>query len=126
MEIYRSTDPNTFCIYSGEDIMTFSLLCQGAAGAIAAVAHVVGKEVRALCDAVWEGRIEQARAIHYQIMDVVDALFVEPNPTPVKQALEWLGLPAGPLRPPLETHDPRRAGRTEDGDARGWLAEVGK
>ena len=35
-------------------------------------------------------------------MDVVDALFVEPNPTPVKQAVEWLGLPAGPLRPPLE------------------------
>ena len=39
-------------------------------------------------------------------MDVVDALFVEPNPTPVKQAVEWLGLPAGPLRPPLERLTP--------------------
>lgn len=106
MEVYRSTDPETFCIYSGEDVMTFSLLCHGAAGAIAAVAHVVGKEVRALCDAVWAGRIEEARGIHYQIMDVVDALFVEPNPTPVKQALEWMGLPAGPLRPPLERMTP--------------------
>ena len=40
----------------GEDIMTFSLLCHGAAGAIAAVAHVVGREVKAMCEAVWAGR----------------------------------------------------------------------
>jgi 4-hydroxy-tetrahydrodipicolinate synthase len=106
MEIYRSTDPGTFCLYSGEDVMTFGLLCHGAAGAIAAVAHVVGKEVKALCDAVWTGRIDEARALHYQIMGITDALFVEPNPTPVKQALEWLGLPAGPLRPPLERLTP--------------------
>jgi 4-hydroxy-tetrahydrodipicolinate synthase len=39
-------------------------------------------------------------------MDVVDALFIEPNPTPVKKAVEWLGLPAGPLRPPLEDLTP--------------------
>jgi 4-hydroxy-tetrahydrodipicolinate synthase len=123
MDIYRSTDPATFYIYSGEDIMTFSLLCHGAAGAIAAVAHVVGREVRAMCDAVWEGRLGEARDIHYRIMDVVDALFVEPNPTPVKQAVEWLGLPAGPLRPPLERLTPagqevlRAALR-----AGGWLA----
>jgi len=102
MSIYRSTDPDTFKIYCGEDIMTFSLLCHGSAGAIAAVAHVVGREVKAMCQAVWEGRLDEARRIHYRTMDVVDALFIEPNPTPVKQALEWLGLPAGPLRPPLE------------------------
>ena len=101
MVTYRSTDPATFKIYSGEDIMTFSLLCHGAAGAIAAVAHVVGREVKMMCDAVWAGRLIEAREIHYRIMDVVDALFVESNPIPVKQAVEWLGLPAGPLRPPL-------------------------
>ena len=56
-------------------------------------------------------------------MDVVDALFVESNPIPVKQAVEWLGLPAGPLRPPLERLSPagqevlRAAMR-----AGGWLA----
>ncbi len=102
MDIYRRTDPETFKIYSGEDVMTLSLVCHGAAGAIAAVGHVVAPEVKAMCEAVWTGRMKEAMAIHYRIMDVVDALFVEPNPTPVKQALEWLGLPAGPLRPPLE------------------------
>jgi 4-hydroxy-tetrahydrodipicolinate synthase len=106
MTIYRSTDPESFKIYCGEDIMTFSLLCHGGAGAIAAVAHIVGREVKAMCEAVWAGRVEEARAIHYQIMDVIDALFIEPNPTPVKQALEWLGLPAGPLRPPLQRMSP--------------------
>jgi 4-hydroxy-tetrahydrodipicolinate synthase len=102
MEVYRGTDPDTFKIYSGEDVMTLSLVCHGAAGAIAAVGHVVAPEVKAMCEEVWAGRMQEAMAIHYRIMDVVDALFVEPNPTPVKQALEWLGLPSGPLRPPLE------------------------
>jgi 4-hydroxy-tetrahydrodipicolinate synthase len=123
MVTYRSTDPATFKIYSGEDIMTLSLLCHGAAGAIAAVAHVVGREVKTMCEAVWAGRLIEARDIHYRIMDVVDALFVESNPIPVKQAVEWLGLPAGPLRPPLERLSPagqevlRAAMR-----AGGWLA----
>jgi 4-hydroxy-tetrahydrodipicolinate synthase len=107
MVIYRATDPDTFKIYSGEDVMTLSLLCHGAAGAIAAVGHVVAPEVKAMCEAVWAGRIGDALSIHYRIMDVVDALFVEPNPTPVKQALEWLGLPGGPLRPPLERMSPK-------------------
>jgi 4-hydroxy-tetrahydrodipicolinate synthase len=107
MEIYRGTDPTTFSIYSGEDVMTLSLVCHGAAGAIAAVGHVVAPEVKAMCEAVWQGRPQQALSTHYRIMDVVDALFVEPNPTPVKQALEWLGLPAGPLRPPLERMSPK-------------------
>jgi 4-hydroxy-tetrahydrodipicolinate synthase len=122
MVIYRGTHPDTFKIYSGEDVMTLSLMCHGAAGAIAAVGHVVATEVKAMCEAVWGGRLQEAISIHYSIMDLVDALFVEPNPTPVKQALEWLGLPAGPLRPPLERMSPegqgvlRRAMR--DG---GWL-----
>jgi 4-hydroxy-tetrahydrodipicolinate synthase len=123
MEIYRSTDPETFKIYSGEDIMTFSSLCHGGAGAIAAVAHVVGREVKAMCEAVWSGRVSEARDIHYRIMDVVDALFVEPNPTAVKQAVEWLGLPAGPLRSPLEPLTPSGQGVLRAAmQAGGWLA----
>jgi 4-hydroxy-tetrahydrodipicolinate synthase len=106
MKILQGTDRETFQLYSGEDIMTFSLLCHGAAGAIAAVAHVVGKEVKAMCQVVSGQRLQEARALHFRIMDIVDALFVEPNPTPLKQALEWLGLPAGPLRPPLARMTP--------------------
>jgi 4-hydroxy-tetrahydrodipicolinate synthase len=106
MTIYQGTDPDTFKIYCGEDLMTLALLCHGAAGAIAAVAHVMGSEVKAMCEAVWGGRVDEARGIHYRTMGLMEALFVEPNPTPVKQALEWVGLPAGPVRPPLERLTP--------------------
>lgn len=122
MDIYRGTDPQTFKIYSGEDLMTFSLVCHGAAGAIAAVAHVVAPEVKAMCQEIWDGRIEEARSIHYRLMDVVGALFLEPNPTPAKQALEWLGLPAGPLRPPLQRMtEAGQATLRQAMEAGGWL-----
>lgn len=107
MEVMREVGSEGFAVYSGEDILTFDLLCHGAWGAIAAVGHVVGREVAALCRAVWEGDLAEARKIHYHIMPVVDALFVEPNPIPVKQALQWMGLPAGGLRPPLGPLSPR-------------------
>jgi 4-hydroxy-tetrahydrodipicolinate synthase len=123
MMIIQGTERQTFQLYSGEDVMTFSLLCLGGSGAIAAVAHVVGREVKAMCKAVWDGRLQEARRIHYQIMDVTNALFVEPNPTPVKQAVEWMGLPAGPLRPPLERLTPEgQAVLREAMRSGGWLA----
>jgi len=122
MLVLRATERDTFHVYSGEDIMTFSLLCHGAAGAIAAAAHVVGREVAAMCQAVWTGDLPEARRLHFQIMPVVDALFVEPNPIPVKQALEWMGLPAGPLRPPLERmSEPAQAILREAMQSGGWL-----
>ncbi|NLT34570.1 MAG: 4-hydroxy-tetrahydrodipicolinate synthase [Gaiellales bacterium] len=101
MEILLAAGGEGFAVYSGEDILTFDLLCHGSHGAIAAVAHVVGREISAMCRAVWSGELTEARRVHYQTMRVVEALFAEPNPIPVKQAVEWLGLPAGPLRPPL-------------------------
>lgn len=123
MVVLRATERQTFQVYSGEDIMTFSMLCHGAVGAIAAVAHVVGREVTAMCRAVWAGDLEEAKRIHFQIMPVVDALFVEPNPIPVKQALEWLGLPAGPLRPPMERMSERaQAVLREAMVSGGWLS----
>ena len=64
------------------------------------------------------GRIQDARDIHYRIMDVVDALFVEPNPTPVKQAVEWLGSAGGPVAPAPRASHGGRAGDSAGGSAR--------
>lgn len=122
MEVLRRTERDTFAVYSGEDLMTFSILCLGGHGAIAAVAHVVGREIREMCEAVGKGDLQRAQEIHFHTIPVVKALFCEPNPSPVKQALEWMRLPAGPLRPPLEALSPdgRKVLRQalEDG---GWL-----
>lgn len=125
MAVLRGTERDSFQVYSGEDIMTFALLCLGGAGAIAAVAHVVGREVKDMCSAVWSGDYERARELHFSTMPVVEALFVEPNPTPVKQALEWMGLPAGPLRPPLERMSERgQAVLRAAMEAGGWIEQL--
>ncbi|NLE74766.1 MAG: 4-hydroxy-tetrahydrodipicolinate synthase [Actinobacteria bacterium] len=122
MDVLGRTAAEGFAVYSGEDILTFDLLCHGAMGGIAAVGHVVCREVQAMCAAVWDGDLVGARNIHYAIMPVVDALFIEPNPIPVKQAVEWMGLPAGPLRPPLGplSEDGKKVLRATM-EAGGWL-----
>jgi 4-hydroxy-tetrahydrodipicolinate synthase len=101
MKIIKGTQPFNFHVYAGEDALTFSLLCLGGHGAVAAVGHVIGREVDQMVRLIAEGNVEMARNIHYKTLDVVNALFVEPNPVPVKQALTWMGLPAGPVRLPL-------------------------
>lgn len=88
-------------VYSGEDALTFFLLCLGGMGCVAAVGHVLGREFSRMCRLVWEGRLEEARDIHFQVLPMVEALFCEPNPAGFKQALKWMGLPAGTLRLPL-------------------------
>lgn len=101
MKILGATRGSGFHVYAGEDALTFSLLCLGGHGAVAAVGHVIGREVDQMVKLVGEGNIEAGRDIHYRTLEIVNALFVEPNPVPAKQALEWMGLPAGPVRLPL-------------------------
>jgi len=90
-----------FFVYSGEDAVTFLVLCLGGHGCIAAVAHVLGKEFSRMCRLVWEGRIEEARELHFRVLPLVRALFCEPNPTAIKQALNWMGVKVGGVRSPL-------------------------
>ena len=90
-----------FYVLSGEDALTFGSLCLGGDGAIAAVAHVVGKELHEMMQAFARGDYKAAQDIHFRTLDVVNALFIESNPVPVKTALAMMGQPAGALRLPL-------------------------
>ena len=90
-----------FYVYSGEDPVTFLVLCLGGQGCIAAVGHVLGVEFSRMCRLVWEGKVEEAREIHFRVLPMVRALFCEPNPTAIKQALNWMGVPVGGVRLPL-------------------------
>ncbi|MCL5292737.1 MAG: 4-hydroxy-tetrahydrodipicolinate synthase [Actinobacteria bacterium] len=107
MSVLRGTRGSGFHVYAGEDALTFSLICLGGHGAVAAVGHVIGREVCEIVELVTAGRVEEAREIHYRILPTVKALFVEPNPAPVKQALKWMGQPAGPVRLPLVDLGPK-------------------
>jgi len=99
-----------FYVLSGEDALTYPLLCLGGDGAIAAVAHVIGKELHEMMQAMARGDYKAAQDIHFRTLDMVNALFIETNPVPVKAALKMMGQPAGTLRLPLvpmwpETHE---------------------
>jgi 4-hydroxy-tetrahydrodipicolinate synthase len=108
-------------VYSGEDALTFLILCLGGQGCIAAVGHVLGREFASMCRLVEEGSIAEARDLHYRVLPLVDALFCEPNPTGFKQALAWMGQPAGALRLPLvEMSEPGK------GILRRAMLELGK
>jgi 4-hydroxy-tetrahydrodipicolinate synthase len=103
MDIMRATRNNKkkFYVLCGEDALTFPMLALGGDGGILAVAHVIGKEYREMINLFRAGKINEAREIHFQTLPVVQALFIETNPVPVKEALTMMGLPAGKLRLPL-------------------------
>lgn len=99
-----------FYVLCGEDALTFSSLCLGGDGAVAAVAHVIGKELHEMMQAFARGDYKAAQDIHFRTLDVVNALFIESNPVPVKTAMQLMGQPAGKVRLPLvpmrpQTHE---------------------
>lgn len=95
-----------FYVLSGEDALTFPMMALGGHGVICAVGNVIGKEYREMVHLMLQGRWEEAREIHFRTLAVVRALFIETNPVPVKEALNMMGLPAGPLRLPLTPMNP--------------------
>jgi 4-hydroxy-tetrahydrodipicolinate synthase len=99
-----------FYVLCGEDALTYSSLCLGGDGAVAAVAHVIGKELHEMMQAFARGDYKAAQDIHFRTLDIVNALFIETNPVPVKTAMQLMGQPAGKLRLPLvpmrpQTHE---------------------
>ncbi|MBV8084115.1 MAG: 4-hydroxy-tetrahydrodipicolinate synthase [Chloroflexi bacterium] len=93
--------PSDFLVYSGNDGDTFTIMSLGGYGVISVSAHLVGTETRRMLDLLVDGRIQEAAAIHHKLLPLVDALFWQPNPMPVKAALNELGFPVGKPRLPL-------------------------
>jgi 4-hydroxy-tetrahydrodipicolinate synthase len=103
MEIIAGTKRKgkTFYVLSGEDALTYSMMSLGGDGAISAVANVIGREYTQMCRLMKEGQSAEALEIHYRTLPLVKTLFIETNPVPVKEAMQMMGLPAGPPRLPL-------------------------
>ena len=96
-----ATVPDDFAVLSGDDSLTLPLLAIGGKGVITTAGNVVPAEMVELVRAFVAGDVERSRAIHYRLLPLLDALFVETNPIPVKCALSLRGLILEELRLPL-------------------------
>ncbi len=91
-----------FNILSGEDGLTLPIMALGGTGVISASANVDPKRMVLMVDSILNDDYTRAQELHYEMIDVIDALFIESNPVPAKKtAMNIMGLPAGPLRAPL-------------------------
>ena len=93
--------PAEFAIYSGDDPTAVTLMLMGAQGNISVTANVAPRSMHELCMAAIEGNLALAKQLHFQLMPLNKALFVEANPIPVKWALHAMGLIAHGIRLPL-------------------------
>ncbi|MCL2138305.1 MAG: 4-hydroxy-tetrahydrodipicolinate synthase [Treponema sp.] len=91
----------SFSVLSGDDAMTLPLMALGGTGLISVISNIVPAKVKALVSACLAGNFEKARRIHFELLPLVKAAFIEVNPVPVKLMAGWIGLPAGPTRLPL-------------------------
>lgn len=105
MEIIRSA-PRGFDLLSGEDNLTVPLISAGARGVISVTSNVVPGEFSRMVRFAMDGQFKEAKAIHYELFELMKIMFVESNPGPVKSALAMMGiigenyrLPLVPLRP---------------------------
>ncbi len=88
-------------ILSGDDSLTLPMMAVGASGVVSVAANVAPDRVAALCDEWDAGNVAAAQAIHYELMPLFKALFVQTNPLPVKAVLAHMGLIKNILRLPL-------------------------
>lgn len=88
-------------VYSGDDGMTFPLICLGGQGVISVVSNLFPDKVVRMTQYALDGRMEAARKIHFELLPFFKAAFIETNPGPIKYAMYRKGLAAGPFRLPL-------------------------
>lgn len=90
-----------FLVYSGIELLCYPMLAIGGVGHVSATANILPREVAALYDLVVAGRWQEAMDLHYRLLLINEALFLETNPGPLKWAMGELGWIAPHYRLPL-------------------------
>ena len=100
MQILRNK-PERFLVISGDDALTYPLICLGAAGVISVMANALPKEMSAMVKFALKGDQKKALPLHYKLLPLMNAIFDEGNPTGIKALLEIEGRINNVLRMPL-------------------------
>ncbi|MGN0332200.1 MAG: 4-hydroxy-tetrahydrodipicolinate synthase [Lachnospiraceae bacterium] len=99
-KIMEMTDGN-IDLYSGNDDQIVPLLALGAKGVISVLSNVAPQETHDICELFFKGDIVGSRALQLRALPLIEQLFCEVNPIPVKRAMALMGKDCGPLRMPL-------------------------
>lgn len=100
-------------LYSGNDDQIVPILSLGGKGVISVLSNIAPKQTHDICAKYFEGDVEGSRKIQLDAVELIDALFCEVNPIPVKKALNLMGLNAGILRRPLTEMEDANAKKLE-------------
>ena len=101
-------------LYSGNDNQIVPMLALGAKGVISVLSNVAPRQTHDICEKFFEGKVEESCRMQLQAIPLVNALFSEVNPIPVKKALNMMGMEAGPLRRPLTEMEDAHAAKLEE------------
>lgn len=93
-------------LYSGNDDQIVPLLSLGGKGVISVLSNIAPEETHNICEKFLAGDVEGSRQIQLKAIPLIDALFCEVNPIPVKKAMNLMGQNAGVLRRPLTEMEP--------------------
>jgi 4-hydroxy-tetrahydrodipicolinate synthase len=92
-------------IYSGNDDQTLPMMALGAKGVISVFANCMPQEMHDLCATMLLGNLKKANELQVKYLELMNALFTDVNPIPVKEALKMMGINCGPCRLPLTEMD---------------------
>jgi 4-hydroxy-tetrahydrodipicolinate synthase len=93
--------PEGFSVYSGDDSLTLPILAIGGTGIVSVASHIAGNEMQQMVRNYQAGQVTAAAMQHRQLLPLMKTLFIAPNPTAVKAALEMKGVQVGSVRLPL-------------------------
>lgn len=103
-----------FAVLSGNDSHTLPILSLGGVGVISVVANLLPQETTQLVKAWLEGEVERARELHYKLLPLFKAMFIETNPIPVKTAMAKLKMVSKEWRPPLGEMEKKNEEKLEE------------
>jgi len=103
-----------FLVWSGNDSDTLPMLSIGGYGIISVASHLVGLQIKEMINKYLAGKVNEAAAIHLDLMPLMKVLFIVSNPIPVKFALNEVGFRVGKPRLPLVEPDTKSASLIRD------------
>jgi len=110
----RSVCPPYFSVWSGNDDQTVPVMALGGKGVICVVSNVLPAQTNAMVTAAQASNYAAAAALQIQLLPLIEALFSEVNPIPVKEAMNLLGFDCGGCRLPLTAMSPQKAEALKD------------